>query len=219
VDARLLLTPLMDDLRDRGRDEELARCLTDYTGPLRLEGGEMHVVERHARWLLSRDRLVPDQRVRVLDALARCSPDDELPGRTIELLAECGAAASPYARLCALEARWRLSHYSGEVPTVRVQAAWEGMSLAEQLGDTELEVRLTPREHCWVTFGPAVASLGPVATVLTGLADLEDDPAPARHRRSQRAVKSPAMAAPWWVHERRPPASGAAPAGDPSRRD
>lgn len=142
IDARLLLVPVMDELRLAGRDVELAGCLDDYTGLLRLDGGEMHVVERHARWLLDRDALCEDQRVGVLDALTRASSDEELPRRTEELLAECEQAGTPYSRFCALEARWRLSHYSGEVPVARTQAAWEGVVLAEQFSDTHLEVRM-----------------------------------------------------------------------------
>lgn len=142
IDARLLLVPVMDELRMAGQDVELAGCLDDYSGLLRLEGGEMHVVERHARWLLDRNALTKDQRVGVLDALTRASSDEELPRRTEELLAECDQAGTPYSRFCALEARWRLSHYSGEVPVARTQAAWEGVVLAEQFSDTQLEVRM-----------------------------------------------------------------------------
>ncbi|QBR92764.1 AAA family ATPase [Nocardioides euryhalodurans] len=143
VDARLLLMPLMDELRAEGLDEELARCIDDYIGMLRLDGGEMHVVERHTRWLLGRDRLAPDRRVAVLDALTRSVDVAQLAARTEELLAECERAGSPYSQFCALEAQWRLSHYRGEEPTRRARFAMQALDLAAQLADTELEVRMT----------------------------------------------------------------------------
>lgn len=143
VDAREVLVPVMRRLRAEERDAELAACLDEYAGgPARIDGGEMHVVERHARWLLDRDELDPDTRVRVLDALTRTAPVSSLDTLTEELLAECARASSPFSQVCALEARWRRSHYAGEVPTRRAKESQEAVWLAEQLGDIDLQVRM-----------------------------------------------------------------------------
>ena len=74
-------------------------------------------------------------------------------------------------------------------------------AIAVGVPSPELRRALTAYERCWTTFGPAVASFGPVATVLAGLADLEGEVAYAQLMRSMARMRCTAMAAPWWYDE------------------